>query len=73
MNLKGVWRLEEYLMELEDGRTIKPWGDDFLGITLVTGERFMSSSKVKTNVDEEAAKESFFSYSGSLRHLGIGL
>ena len=64
MNLNGVWRLVEYLVELEDGRTIKPWGDDFLGYTLVSEEGFMSSSMIKTKVEINVAKEFFFSYSG---------
>ena len=70
MNLVGVWRLVEYLVELEDGRTVKPWGDDFLGYTMVSEDGFMSSSMIKTNVDENEARDSYFSYFGSFELFG---
>ena len=64
MNLVGTWTLEEYVVELENGDVIKPWGDDFCGITLITEDGFISSSMVRANVDDELAEESFFSYTG---------
>ena len=70
MSLVGVWQLVEYLVELEDGRTIKPWGDDFLGYTVVSEEGFVSSSMIKTNVEDNVAKDSFFSYLGSFELFG---
>lgn len=63
MSLDGKWELVEYAIELDYGTIVKPWGDDFIGYTLVSSG-FMNSSMIRTNVGENDAKESFFSYSG---------
>ena len=64
LDIVGTWKLVSYETQLEDGQVVKPWEDDFLGYALITNEGYLSASIVRTNVDDETAKESFFSYTG---------
>ena len=64
MSLTGTWRLVEYIVELNDGTTVKPWGEEFIGYTMVTENGFVSSSMVNIDADSVVDKDSFFSYFG---------